>query len=95
MSTVLKVVFLLFVCFVAVELQAYATSIFGASQATEAALANFNGHSSDHGTFVTAMTRFWAGNIGIAVMWLGIATFAVVMFWNEITSLVRLVMNKE
>jgi hypothetical protein len=93
-STVLKVVFLLFVCVVVFELEAYATSIM-ASQATSAALDNMRGHTSDHGTWIMAMTRFWAGNVGIALTWLGIATFAVVMFWSEITGIARLCTEKK
>ena len=93
MPTVMKVIFLVFVCLVATELQSYATSIIGASQATSAALSNFSGNSSDHGTWITAMTRFWAGNVGIAVMWLGIIAFAAVMFWSEIASMARLVIE--
>jgi hypothetical protein len=90
--TVIKVAFLALICIVAVEVQAYATTL-SASQATSVSLNQLNSRAGDHGSWATSMTRFWADNAAMAVMWLGISTFTVMMFRSELTHITKLVLQ--
>jgi hypothetical protein len=90
MSTILKVFFMMAVCLTASEIQAYSTQSILPSQATHAALANFEDAGADGGTWIMAAMRFLSGNGAVTVMWFFILAFGIALFWSEITSLSRM-----